>query len=173
MFLISTEHIGLPVWSYNVYVCVCAHVHLCVHTCACTCSVMSDSLQSRGQWPRRLFCPWGFPGKNTGVSCHFLLQKIFSTQRLKPGLLHWLADSLLLTWEVQWFIITESLCYIPETNNQLYFDKVFFKKKLRTNYFMLKTTRCSYIDKTQYRLQIPIVFSILMKWTMTTQFPWA
>ena len=28
----------------------------------------------------RLLCPWGFPGKNTGVSCHFLLQGIFWTQ---------------------------------------------------------------------------------------------
>ena len=24
----------------------------------------------------RLFCPWDFPGKNTGVGCHFLLQGI-------------------------------------------------------------------------------------------------
>ena len=24
--------------------------------------------------------PWNFPGKNTGVSCHFLLQGIFPTQ---------------------------------------------------------------------------------------------
>ena len=30
--------------------------------------------------PARLFCPWDFPGKNTGVGCHFLLQGIFSTQ---------------------------------------------------------------------------------------------
>ena len=28
----------------------------------------------------RLFCPWNFPGKNTGVGCHFLLQRIFQTQ---------------------------------------------------------------------------------------------
>ena len=26
------------------------------------------------------FCPWDFPGKNTGVGCHFLLQGIFPTQ---------------------------------------------------------------------------------------------
>ena len=25
----------------------------------------------------RLLCPWDFPGKNTGVGCHFLLQRIF------------------------------------------------------------------------------------------------
>ena len=30
----------------------------------------------------------GFPGKNTGVSCHFLLQGIFLTQGLNPGLLN-------------------------------------------------------------------------------------
>ena len=33
-------------------------------------------------------CPWDFPGKNTGVSCHALLHGIFSTQGLNPGLLH-------------------------------------------------------------------------------------
>ena len=27
--------------------------------------------------PARLLCPWDFPGKNTGVGCHFLLQGIF------------------------------------------------------------------------------------------------
>ena len=32
--------------------------------------------------------PWDFPGKNTGVDCHFLLQEIFPTQGLKPGLPH-------------------------------------------------------------------------------------
>ena len=29
-----------------------------------------------------------FPGKNTGVGCHFLLQGIFPTQGLNPGLPH-------------------------------------------------------------------------------------
>ena len=36
----------------------------------------------------RLLCPWASPGKNTGVGCHFLLQGIFPTQGLNPGLLH-------------------------------------------------------------------------------------
>ena len=38
--------------------------------------------------PIRLFRPWDFPGKSTGVGCHFLLQGIFPTQGLNPGLLH-------------------------------------------------------------------------------------
>ena len=32
--------------------------------------------------------PWNFPGKNTGVGCHFLLQEIFLTQGSNPGLPH-------------------------------------------------------------------------------------
>ena len=36
----------------------------------------------------RFLCLWDFPGKNTGVGCHFLLQEIFLTQGLNPGLLH-------------------------------------------------------------------------------------
>ena len=30
-----------------------------------------------GLEPAQLLCPWVFPGKNTGVGCHFLLQGIF------------------------------------------------------------------------------------------------
>ena len=33
------------------------------------------------------FCPWYFPGKNTGVGCHFLLQGIFLIQGSNPHLL--------------------------------------------------------------------------------------
>ena len=50
-------------------------------------SVMSDSSQPHEE-PTRLFCPWDFPGKNTGVGSHFLLQGIFLTQRSNLGLLH-------------------------------------------------------------------------------------
>ena len=37
-------------------------------------------------WHTRLLCPWNFPGKNIGVSCHFLLQGIFLTQGLNSSL---------------------------------------------------------------------------------------
>ena len=36
-------------------------------------SVVSDSLRRRGPQPTRLLCPWDFPGKSTGVGCHWLL----------------------------------------------------------------------------------------------------
>ena len=50
-------------------------------------SVMSDSA-THGLQPTRLFCPWDFPGKDTGMVCHFLLQGIFLTQGSNLGLLH-------------------------------------------------------------------------------------
>ena len=31
---------------------------------------------------------WDFPGRNTGVGCHSLLQEIFLTQGPNPGLRH-------------------------------------------------------------------------------------
>ena len=46
--------------------------------------VMSNSLGPHGLQPAGLLCPWDFPGKNTGVDCHFLLQGIFSIQE-SPG----------------------------------------------------------------------------------------
>ena len=36
----------------------------------------------------QLLHAWDFPGKNTGVGYHFLLQEIFLTQGLNPGLPH-------------------------------------------------------------------------------------
>ena len=38
--------------------------------------------------------PWNFPDKNTGVGCHFLLQRIFLTQGSNFCLLPWQAESL-------------------------------------------------------------------------------
>ena len=46
-------------------------------------SVMSDSL-----WPYGLYSPWNSPGQNTGTGSLSLLQGIFPTQRLNPGLPH-------------------------------------------------------------------------------------
>ena len=36
----------------------------------------------------RLLCSWNSPSKNTGVSCHFLLQELFPTQGWNSSLLH-------------------------------------------------------------------------------------
>ena len=67
-------------------------MHVCVHTKSYPTLL----------WPPRtvthqLLYPWDSPGKNTGVGCHFLLQRIFLTQESNPcllHLLHWQADFL-------------------------------------------------------------------------------
>ena len=66
------------------------------------CSVMSNSLRPHGLLPTRLLCPWEFPGKRTGVGCHFLIQEIFPTQELNPCILHWQKGSLLLSHQDSW-----------------------------------------------------------------------
>ena len=48
-----------------------------------SCPTLCDSME-----PNRLLCPWDFPGKGTGVSCHFFLQGIFPTQGSNPCLPH-------------------------------------------------------------------------------------
>ena len=63
----------------SVCVCVCVCVQLCLTLCLSGSSVNGI-----------------FPGKDTGVGCHFLLQGIFLTQHLLH-LLHWHADSLRLS----------------------------------------------------------------------------
>ena len=37
---------------------------------------MSDSVRHHRRQPTRLPRPWDSPGKNTGVGCHFLLQRM-------------------------------------------------------------------------------------------------
>ena len=50
-------------------------------------SVWPDSLRPHRPQPTRLHCPWDFSSKDTGVHCHFLLQGIFATKGLNPGVL--------------------------------------------------------------------------------------
>ena len=57
-----STHVLDPMNSYLLPCLLCA-----------MCSIVSDSLWLHGLQPTRLLCPWNFPGKNTGVGCHFLL----------------------------------------------------------------------------------------------------
>ena len=64
--------------------CVCNVNHL----------VVSDSLWPHELQPSRLLCPWDFPGKNTGVNSHSLLQQNLPNSGIKPGSPALQADSL-------------------------------------------------------------------------------
>ena len=50
--------------------------------------VMYDSLWPHGLQSTRLIGPWDSPGKNTGMGCHFLLQRIFPTEGSNLGIPH-------------------------------------------------------------------------------------
>ena len=63
-----------------VCVCVCVKV---TRSCLTLCNPMDCS-----PLIYRFLCPWNSPGKNIGVGSHSLLQGIFPTQGLNPGLLH-------------------------------------------------------------------------------------
>ena len=65
-----------------IFVCICIHIHVLSR------SVTHNSLRPHRLQSARLLCPWDFPGKNTGVSCHALLHGIFPTQGSNPGLPH-------------------------------------------------------------------------------------
>ena len=71
--------------------CVCVFLISCVWLCdPMDCSPQGSSVH-------------GFPGKNTGVGCHFLLQEIFSTQGLNLHLLCLLhCKWVLYCWATRW-----------------------------------------------------------------------
>ena len=74
-------------------------------------SVVSDSLRPHGLWPTRLLCPWDSPGKNTGVDCHSLLQRIFLTQGSNPSLLHCRQILYCLSYREDHFIFSTCLLF--------------------------------------------------------------
>ena len=74
-----------------------------VNFCCLVTKLCQTLLRPHGLQPARLLCPWDFPGKSTGVGCHFLLQGIFPTQASNLHLLHEQAYSLPQSpWEALW-----------------------------------------------------------------------
>ena len=87
--LVVIRYISSHFKSVFELVCMCACSFTCVHAQLC-----SDSLQPLGLQPARVLSPQNFPGKNTGVGCHFLLHGIFLMEGSNLRLLHmhWQAD---------------------------------------------------------------------------------
>ena len=82
--------------DWHVHFCASSKLTITIALCCCCCLVVKSCqtfLRLHGLQPTRLLCPWDFPGKNTEVGCHFLLQGIFLTQGLN------LHPPLGLSWE--------------------------------------------------------------------------
>ena len=83
--------------------------------CTLICCCLANSCPTlRSFWlqPARLLCLWDFPGKNTGVDCHFFPQGIVLTQGSILCLLHvlhWQEDSLTLSHQESPLIIPTKL----------------------------------------------------------------
>ena len=75
------NHMALPFCQSQIIQCYTIHS-------SDSHSVLSNSLRPHGLQAARLLCLWNSPGKNTGVSCHVLLQGIFPTQGSNTCLLH-------------------------------------------------------------------------------------
>ena len=83
-----------------------------IYCCHCCCLVVKSCLTPTHRLlPARLLCPWDFPGKNTGVGCHFHLQGIFLTQESNPCFLHWQMGSLLLSYQFSSVQSSHSIMY--------------------------------------------------------------
>ena len=66
--------------------CVTFAIRLdCIRLCAQLHPILCDP---QGLQPTKLLCPWNFSDKNTGVSCHSLLQGIIPNQESNLGLSH-------------------------------------------------------------------------------------
>jgi len=72
----TTQH-----WVVSCAICSCAVLFLVTHSCLTLCDPTDCS-------PPGSSVSEDSPGQNTGVGCHALLQRIFPTQGLNPGLPH-------------------------------------------------------------------------------------
>ena len=71
----------------TIYICVCVCVYIYTHASVLSCSVLSDTLRPNELQPSRLPCPWNFPGKNTKLGFHFLLQLCIYISILRHSIL--------------------------------------------------------------------------------------
>ena len=83
IFQIFSKHIS--VMFSNIDICVCGQLLSPVQ-------LFATSWTEACQAP-----PWNFPGKNTGVGCHFHLQGIFLTQGL--NCISYIGAGRFFTWE--------------------------------------------------------------------------
>ena len=137
---------------------------------------MSDSFLPHELQPAVFRCPWNFPGKNTGVGCHFLLPGLFLTQGSNLGLLHCRQTLYHLSHLSHLYrlshlscmracvrvcvcvcvCMTESFCYnsrnYHNTVNQLYFKKNIF----------LKCLILSFLPRIIFISKIRLMFNILV-----------
>ena len=68
---------------------------MCENLCVCVFSHFSRAWLFVTPWTLapRLLCPWDFPGKDTAVVCHFLLQRIHRRTIQRKVLMTWITTN--------------------------------------------------------------------------------
>ena len=78
-------HLSMDMWVASVsWLLWCNELPGACAVCAKSCPTLCNPVA----YSMRFLFPWDFPGENTGVRCHALLQGIFPTQGSNAGLLH-------------------------------------------------------------------------------------
>ena len=118
---------------------IIVHVYLVAQSCPVFVTPWTEAI--------RLFCPWDSVGKNTGVSCHALLQGSFLTPGWNPHLLCLLHCRQVLyhQWELQYCTfnndrlcrqeIKKEMLEIRYTLDQMYLTDTYRKFSLTTYTF--------------------------------------
>ena len=140
---------------------LCASVQIFSYWC-CSCCLVAKSclilLPRHGLQPSRLLYPQDFPGKNTGMSCHFLLHGVFPTLSLNLHLLH-------CRW-IHW-VTTEALLF-PELNigllSHFRLNKILIYILLQIAYFIFEFCICRqsfyiFLKFIKVRLSYSIVYT--------------
>ena len=70
-FHFCLTHFSLPTLTFLLFF---EQLRLSITSCCLVAKLCLALLQLHGLQPAKLLCSWYFPGKNTGVGCHFLLQ---------------------------------------------------------------------------------------------------
>ena len=128
----------------------------------CLCSIVSDSWQPSGLYIPRLFCWRNFPGKNTGMGCHFLLQGSVYHEIKAPGHFH----------KITWFhsynlILVIGICLL----GCLYFSIITPLIKKKSKELMIRASRSGKIEIKCMTSLILVIFLYYYKCSQNLR-PW-
>ena len=136
---------------------------------ACLVTKSCPILATHGLYPARLLCLWDFPGRDTGVGFHFLLQGIFLTQESNPGLLYYMWTPALqvnsfLTESQEKSLISIFVSVSISSCTYVFYLCVLLKPHYRTIQRIYKLV-CNWEKRQKYLISANNVWKMENKWT--------
>ena len=129
------------------------------------CSVAQPGLTLKPDalWLASLLCPWNFPGKNTGVGWHFLLQGIFLTWGSNPHLF-----TIRTTWEAWSNSTWSGLSGKEQDRKEVEYESWFWDVLLWQGWEMPKFVPSSQpgsMKQAVYSLKQTLLFLFVVPWS--------